>query len=263
MADTPEAAATATEATPTTNINSTDGGTVTASDQTPSQPSQTDSSSAIDDAQVAKYFGTDTETLDKFRKFVEANGQFDTVFEKVKSKISNPEPRQVEPQIVQVPTNNPQQVPTNNPLQVPTNNPQQFTDPNVVDMNTIELRRYFRDLSEDPKYASIKDDIKNGVALKEMYELGMTPLVNGGVREDKVYKFLDMKAKGAPAPQTSSEPEASPAPTVGYIPVGENIESKSQALQILQQNVQLKAMGQAEHPATAKAKEYLKGNWGK
>lgn len=191
--------------------------------------------------------GFTPEQLAEMKKFYDANGGF----EKVKAKISNPDPKPAEPE-------KPQQ-----PAQVPTNNPQPTVDPNLVDARTLALEGYFERLSQTPEYAGFKDDIKNGAILKEMSAMGMTPVTDNGVNVNQLKLFLDMKAKGMPAPQTSSEPEASPAPTVGYIPVGENIESKEQAYQVLQQNVQLKAMGQAEHPATAKAKEFLKGNWGK
>lgn len=191
--------------------------------------------------------GFTPEQLAEMKKFYDANGGF----EKVKAKISNPDPKPAEPE-------KPQQS-----AQVPTNNPQPTVDPNLVDARTLALEGYFERLSQTPEYAGFKDDIKNGAILKEMSAMGMTPVTDNGVNVNQLKLFLDMKAKGMPAPQTSSEPEASPAPTVGYIPVGENIESKEQAYQVLQQNVQLKAMGQAEHPATAKAKEFLKGNWGK
>lgn len=191
--------------------------------------------------------GFTSEQLGEMKKFFDNNGGF----EKVKAKISNPDPKPAEPE-------KPQQ-----PAQVPTNSPQPILDPNLVDINTLALEDYFDRISQKPEYAGISNEIKNGDILKEMGAMGMTPIIDSKVNIKQLKLFLDMKAKGMPAPQTSSEPEASPAPTVGYIPVGENIESKEQAYQVLQQNVQLKAMGQAEHPATAKAKEFLKGNWGK
>lgn len=190
--------------------------------------------------------GFTPEQLGEMKKFFDNNGGFDSV----KSKISNPE-KQPEPA-------QPQQ-----PVQVPTNNSQPNNEPGVVPINDLLLKDFFARLSERPEYAGIQKEIANGDVLKEAQSMGMNPLVDNGIKLESFMKFLDLKAKGAPAPQTSSEPEASPAPTVGYIPVGENIESKEQALQVLQQNMQLKAMGQAEHPATEKAKKFLQDNWKK
>lgn len=190
--------------------------------------------------------GFTPEQLGEMKKFFDNNGGFDSV----KSKISNPE-KQPEPA-------QPQQ-----PAQVPTNNPQPNAEPGVVPINDLLLKDFFTRLSEKPEYAGIQKEIASGDVLKEAQSMGMNPLVDNGIKLESFMKFLDLKAKGAPAPQTSSEPEASPAPTVGYIPVGENIESKEQALQVLQQNMQLKAMGQAEHPATEKAKKFLQENWKK
>lgn len=192
--------------------------------------------------------GFTPEQLGEMKKFFDNNGGFDSV----KSKISNPQ--KVEPQTAP----QPQQ-----PAQAPTNNPQPETDPDVVPTSQLLLKDFFQRLSERPEYAGFKDEIASGEILKEAQSLGMNPVTDTGVRLGQLMKFLDLKAKGVPAPQPSIEPEASPAPTVGYIPVGENIESKDQALQILQQNVQLKSMGQAEHPATEKAKKFLQENWKK
>lgn len=220
--------------------------TDTNTNETPAEGVSKTETTTPDGGQVDLH-GFTPEQLGEMKKFFDNNGGF----EKVKAKISNPDPKPAEPE-------KPQQ-----PAQVPTNNPQPTADPNLVDARTLALEGYFERLSQTPEYAGFKDDIKNGAILKEMSAMGMTPVTDNGVNVNQLKLFLDMKAKGMPAPQTSSEPEASPAPTVGYIPVGENIESKDQALQILQQNVQLKAMGQAEHPATEKAKKFLQENWKK
>ena len=82
MENTPEAAPQGTEAAPQT---------------APTEPVKNEAPE-INAEQVAKYFGTDAETLGKFQKFVEANGKFDSAFSKMKTDISNPEPKAPEPE---------------------------------------------------------------------------------------------------------------------------------------------------------------------
>ena len=252
MADTPEAAAPTTEATPINNTISTDA-TQTASSNgqtTTGQVSQTNNPSPTNDEQVAKYFGTDVETLGKFRKFVEANGQFDTVFEKVKSKISNPEKpveKPAEPQTTQASQ-------TTQPIQQNANIPE-----GAMSYNEILMRDHFKMLAEEEKYAGIKDEIVQGKVFSEMTDMGMKPFLENGMIDMKnILKFLDLKAKGAPAPQTSATPEASPAPTANYTPVGETISTREEALKVLQESAIAAQSGSAPHPAYEKAKAFLK-----
>lgn len=194
--------------------------------------------------------GFTPEQLGEMKKFYDANGGF----EAVKSKISNPQ--KVEPQITQ------SQLTQAQPAQsVPSNNSHPTAQPGVWTTNSLVMEMVFDKLAQKPEYAGISPEITNGSVIKEMIGMGMNPITaDGSVNMGQLTKFLDLKAKGTPAPQTSTAPEASSAPTVDYIQVGETITSQQEALRVLQQNIQLKAMGQAEHPATAKAKEFLKNN---
>lgn len=193
--------------------------------------------------------GFTPEQLGEMKKFFDNNGGFDSV----KSKISNPQ--KVEPQTTPQPQ---ESTPSNasQPTQnVPSNNS------GVRSTTSMITEMYFDKLAQNPQYAGISKEITDGTVIKEMLAMGANPIMaDGSVNVEQLTKFLDLKAKGAPAPQTSTTPEASSAPTVDYIQVGETITSQQEALQVLQQNIQLKAMGQAEHPATAKAKEFLKNN---
>ena len=190
--------------------------------------------------------GFTSEQLGEMKKFFDNNGGFDAV----KSKISNPQKNET--------TTQPEQKPQEPTSTVPSNN-SQSSIPGVQTASSLAMEMYFDKLSQKPEYAGISKEISDGSVIKEMLGMGMNPITSdGGVNVDQLNKFLDLKAKGAPAPQTSTTPEASSSPTVDYVQVGETITSQDEALQVLKQNIQLKAMGQAEHPATAKAKEFLK-----
>ena len=220
--------------------------TNTNTNETPAEGVSKTETTTSDGGQVDLH-GFTPEQLGEMKKFYDANGGF----EAVKSKISNPQ--KVEPQAASQPQESTPSTTPQPAQNVPTNNTGVRTPADMI------TKMYFKSLAEDPQYASISKEITDGTVIKEMLAMGANPIMaDGSVNEEHLIKFLDMKAKGAPAPQTSTTPEASSAPTVDYIQVGETITSQQEALQVLQQNIQLKAMGQAEHPATAKAKEFLK-----
>lgn len=199
----------------------------------------------INAEQVAKYFGTDTETLSKFQKFVDANGQFNAVFDKVKSKISNPEkPAEApqttsEPQSDKEPTSHTEQAPE--PIKTPQGaiTPQEFL-----------AEQYFKSLASEEKYANISKEIANGDYLKEMSAFGIQPLnPDGSINDQKVRMYLDLKSQTVPAKPTETEPNASAAPTVSYTEVGDSIANINQAYKVLME---------PGNPARQKAEEYIK-----
>lgn len=190
--------------------------------------------------------GFTPEQLGEMKKFFDNNGGF----EKVKSKISNPEKpveKPAEPQTTQAPQ-------ATQPIQQNANIPE-----GAMSYNEILMRDHFKMLAEEEKYAGIKDEIVQGKVFSEMTDMGMKPFLDNGMIDMKnILKFLDLKAKGAPAPQTSVTPEASPAPTANYTPVGENIASREEALKVLQESAIAAQSGSAPHPAYEKAKAFLK-----
>lgn len=190
--------------------------------------------------------GFTSEQLADMQKFFQANGGFD----KVKAKISNPTPAPAEEQKPVEPAQPVQPVQTSAPYTPPAG---------AMTQGDLATKLYFESLARQDKYKEIADDITNGNVIKEMNSLGI-PFVNrdGSLNPDKLFGYLDMKAKTVPAKQTSSMPEASAAPTVDYIPVGETIVSMDQAQKILMQDSALRRQGMAGHPAAQKAEEYLK-----
>lgn len=207
----------------------------------------------INAEQVAKYFGTDTETLGKFQKFVDANGKFDSAFSKMKTDISNPTrpaeaPAQVaEPQRQEEPTSHTQEQPQ---AQVAPQAPK-----GAITAQEFLAQQYFKALAGEEKYAPIAKGIENGDYLKEMAAFGINALnQDGSINDQKVRMYLDLKAQTVPAKPTESEPNASAAPTVTYTEVGDNITDINQAYQVLMEK---------GHPASKKAEEFIKNYYSK
>lgn len=213
----------------------------------------------LNSEQVANFLGTNTETLERFQKFIEANGKFDKAFEKMRSGISNPQQgnpqKTVEPQTAAARTEPEQSQPQ--PAPQPTHPPKGFAS-----LNELNVERYFKDLATDPKYASISEQIANGEVLKEMSAMGMNPIdENYNINVNQLNQFLTLKAASVPTKPTSVEPTN--IPTVDYVEVGENITDMNQALTVMQQSMEAQAKGAAPHPALAQAKEFLAKNWSK
>lgn len=193
--------------------------------------------------------GFTSEELAEMRKFYDNNGGF----EKVKARISNPEPKASE-QPVQAQTQTPIQ-------QQPVAQPQQpmRTPDGMLSRNDLLMRGYYERLAGEEEFKPIAKEIIGGDVLKEMEMLGINPTDSNGFIDDrKIRAFLSIKAKTVPATQANSMPEASPAPTVDYIQVGDTIENMAQARAVIMQDSQLRASGQAGHPSVAKAEEFLR-----
>lgn len=193
--------------------------------------------------------GFTSEELAEMRKFYDNNGGF----EKVKARISNPEPKTSE-QPVQAQAQAPVQ-------QQPVAQPQQpmRTPDGMLSRNDLLMRGYYERLAGEEEFKPIAKEIIGGDVLKEMEMLGINPTDSNGFIDDrKIRAFLSIKAKTVPATQANSMPEASPAPTVDYIQVGDTIENMAQARAVIMQDSQLRASGQAGHPSVAKAEEFLR-----
>lgn len=191
-------------------------------------------------------YGFTSEQLAEMKKFYDANGGF----EKVKSKISNPE-KPVEPVAESQKTE-----PTSQPQGQPVETPKFQRPTGARTLEEINTRRYFKDLSLDPRFASIAKEIEDGSVLKEMDSLGIVAVnPDYSINEDRLLQFLDLKAKTVPAKPTESEPNASAAPTVSYTEVGENgISTLDQAYKIIME---------PGNPNMAKAEEFIKNSYNK
>lgn len=195
--------------------------------------------------------GFTPEDLAGMRTFIDNNGGWD----KIKSRISNPEP-------ATAPTQTPEAQP--NPTSQQLNRPQEQYQPEptyqipqgAITPQEFLAEQYFKSLAGEEKYANIADGVRNGDYLKEMSAFGIQALnPDGSINDQKVRMYLDLKSQTVPAKPTESTPSASAAPTVTYTEVGENgIANIDQAYKILME---------PNNPAQAKAEEFIKNSFNK
>lgn len=191
--------------------------------------------------------GFTSDQLAEMQKFFQANGGFD----KIKAKISNPEPK-VEQNVLNTPApkvETPAQ-PEQPSYQMPAGS---------ITRDEFLAQQYFGALAKEEKYASIAKDVENGAVLKDMAAFNIRPInADGTINDAMVRRYLDLKAQTVVAKQTSAMPEASAAPTVDYVQFDENNMDIRKAAAILQQDSALKARGQGGNPDAAKAEEFMK-----
>lgn len=194
--------------------------------------------------------GFTSEQLAEMRKFYDNNGGW----EKVKSRISNPEPK-VEQNVLNTPA----------PNDIPAASQPQAQEPvykapaGAITAQEFLAQQYFGSLANDPKYAAIADDVRSGAVIKDMAAFNIRPLnQDGSINDTMIRRYLDLKAQTVVAKQTSSAPEAAAAPTVDYVPFSEQVTDMRQAMAVLQQDSQLKSRGLAGHPSAQAAEEFMK-----
>lgn len=209
--------------------------------------------------QVAKYLGTDVETLEKFTTFTKNNGQFDGAFKRMKDAISRPQELQqpvTQPEAPQAPSAQQMvQQAIQNP-QVPQNASHDFRA-GSISMEEMAAMQYFDSLAADPKYANIADEIKSGAVLKGLKDFNINPLENGRINDGDVRKYLDLYAATKPAKPTSSEPANSMAMADDLSNIKE-VTTMDEANRIELENIRRRAAGQPDHPMYAKAREFVK-----
>lgn len=188
--------------------------------------------------------GFTSEQLAEMRKFYDANGGFD----KVKSKISNPE------KPAEAPATQPE-TQTNEPTSQPKEEKTYTTPQGAITATEFLAEQYFKSLAGEEKYKAISDGIRNGDYLKEMAAFGISAMnQDGSINDKKVRMYLDLKAQTVPAKPTEAEPNASNAPTVDYITIGDKIENIDQAYQVIMQ---------PGHPKMKDAEEFIKNSLNK
>ena len=210
-------------------------------------PTQTNTEQAPENkTEAPDMHGFTSEQLAEMKKFYDANGGF----EKVKSKISNPEK----------PAEAPQTAPEAKTNSEPTSHTEQPTEAvrtpqGAITASEFLAEQYFKSLAGEEKYATISEGIRKGDYLKEMAAFGIQALnPDGSINDQKVRMYLDLKAQTVPAKPTETEPNASAAPTVDYITVGDKIENIDQAYKVIMQ---------AGHPKMKEAEEFIKNSFNK
>lgn len=193
--------------------------------------------------------GFTSEELAEMRKFYDSRGGFD----KVKSMLSNPQPK-VEQNVLNTPAPTVEEQAPAQPER-----PVYRAPEGSITREEFDAMRYAEYLAKDPKYAAISKDIESGQFLKDMADLNISLINQDGTYNDRmVRRYLDLKAQTVAAKQTSTTPEAGVAPTVDYVPYDEKTMTMQQAMAILQQDSALKARGLGGNPAAAQAEEFMK-----
>ena len=199
--------------------------------------------------------GFSQEDLAGMRRFIDNNGGWDAI----KQKISAPKSVQQEP-IAQPPQDaqygpQMQQQPTSQTYQQPQQAP--YRPPQgAITAEEFLAQQYFQGLSRDPKYEGISEQIASGEVLKEMAGFNIKPLnQDGSINDAMVRRYLDLKAQTVPAKPTESEPNASSAPTVTYTGVGEGgIKSMDEAYKIIME---------PGNPNSKAAEDFIKNSFNK
>lgn len=214
------------------------GETVATPTNTNTEPAKAPETNSVD------LHGFTQEDLAGMRTFIDNNGGWD----KIKSRISNPEKpvekpvenSQTEPQKTEEPTSHTQTEPAYKAPQ------------GAITAQEFLAQQYFKALAGEEKYAPIAKGIENGDYLKEMAAFGINALnQDGSINDQKVRMYLDLKAQTVPAKPTGTEPDASAAPTVNYVNVGDKIENIDQAYQVIMQ---------PNHPKSKEAEEFIKNH---
>lgn len=198
------------------------GETVATPTNTDTEPTKAPGTNSVD------LHGFTQEDLAGMRTFIDNNGGWD----KIKSRISNPEKAVEKPVENSQPEPQRQEEPTSH-IQTA---PETFKTPKgAITAQEFLAEQYFRSLAGEEKYANIADGVRNGDYLKEMSAFGIQPLnPDGSINDQKVRMYLDLKSQTVPAKPTETEPNASAAPTVTYTEVGENgIKDLNQAYKII------------------------------
>lgn len=216
--------------------------------KTEATPTNLNQSTETNSTPAPDLHGFTEEQLADMAKFYSANGGY----EKVKQRLSNPEPAQpTQPTQPTEPTQptQPEQPAGPAPL------PKGFAKP-----QELLLEQYFNSLASRSEYANISKEISNGSILKEMTAMGMNPIDdNFNVNTVQLEQFL--KLKSASVPTTPTETAPTNIPTVDFTEVGDNITDVNQALKVIEESRIAKSKGLAEHPSVAKAEEFLKNAW--
>lgn len=222
----------------------------------PEQSAQAPATAPVESA-TNTYFNNDQ--LAEMQRFMESNGGFEVAFKKMKTAISNPQAQMqpvTQPEPLQAPSA-PQTITQPSPAPEAPQTLSQSFRAGSISTEEMLAQQYFNNLANDPKYASIADEIREGKVLQGLKDFNINPLENGRINDQDVRRYLDLYAATKPAVQPSAVPEESARVDYFNVP-DEKAMTYEQATQIQLQNVRLKAAGQPEHPLTAKANEVVR-----
>lgn len=229
----PDATPAASEATPQANT-------------TPDQPAAPE----ITAEQVAKYLKTTPEVLAEIVKTYEVNGGAEKVLKRTRSIISNPQQAAAEAQSPEAPAQ-PQA-----PVQPTAPEAPKAPAKGTIGADDVLMKSYGQQLAAEEKYAAVKDDILSGKFMEEAAKLGITPMTDGRINDEKLRAFLDVYVKTAPSTPASNP--VTTTPTVEWTEIqGDKIATQDDALRVIQQSMQMRAQGKGDHPLYKQAQEFM------
>lgn len=183
-------------------------------------------------------------------KFWQSNGGAKKLMPNLKKWVGQPESRPQpaqEPATPVEPAQQPSAPATPQAPQAPATPPAGMLTPNEV-----LTQQYFKILAEDPKYANIASELRDGTVLKDLSEFGVPVTVNGNINDAAIRRHVERYAATKPAIQPTTQDGT--APTMDYTEATDGkVENYNQALKIINEN---------GNPNRAAALKYL-ANFGK
>lgn len=183
-------------------------------------------------------------------KFWQSNGGAKKLIPSLKKWVGQPESR---PQTSEPAT--PAQSTNIQPIQpVQPAQPAQQTPPpaGMLTPNEVLTQQYFKALAEDPKYANVATELRDGTLLKDLSDFGVPITVNGNINDAAIRRHVERYAATKPANQPITADGS--APTVTYTEITDGkVENYNQAVKII---------NESNNPNRAAALKYL-ANFGK
>lgn len=226
--------------------------TTNSNEQAPAAPTQAPEAPAAPTVpaeptpeQIAKYFGTTPENLEKVKKFSENNGGFDKVFSDRKAEISAPKTQQ--PTQPSTPAVEAQQLP-----QQPTSNL------SMQNLEAMAVKDFFKDLAANPEYANIADKLTDGTVMEQASKMfGIQLFANGDVNRTQLTDFAKMYSKTMPAAPAQAPMTNTPTVQPTAAEFTGPINSSQDALKVIQEHNAMVAAGKGDHPKYAEAQKFL------
>lgn len=190
------------------------------------------------------------EQLAEMQTMFANNGGFDKAWAKMKDAISRPQNASEAAQVPQTP-----QVSSQQP-QAPQSAPQPLMD-GTYSMEELMVAAQFEKYAQEPKYASIKDDIMGQKVLQGLKDFNINIVENGRFNDGGIRKYLDLYAATKPAKPTSAEPTNDTAMANDISNIKE-ITTMDEANRIQLDDIRRRNAGQPGNPLAEKAKEFVR-----
>lgn len=230
--------------------------------QAPAAPASTTETPAVTAEQVAQYFKMPPESFQEFERYINSNGGLEKAQSNIRKLLSGRNAGADAANQTRMQAQSQMQAPAQAPAQggageMLSEQPQPEVEGGFTAQEFM-VQQYFLNLSQQERYAAIKDEIANGDVLKVMGQFGIRPMIGDQFNNKQVTAFLDMysKTKPTPAPETP----VTPTPTAEFVQIADGkITSMDQAMLVLSQDRAARAAGREGHPLAQQANEFFDG----